>query len=937
MNPRFDLDADGIGRITFHDPVRAQNVLTEDVLGDLELAINRAYEAVANARLRALLVTSAIPGSFIAGADVGAITAVAAAGDRDRGAAISREVQVLFGRIADMPVPTIAAIQGVCLGGGTEIALACAYRVSDDDNRTRIGLPEVQLGILPGWGGTTRLPRLVGLRAALDLLLTGKPARVSKARRIGLVDKVFPRHQFRERCLDFAREVAGRERDMRAARRRVRRGAAGWLLDRTAPGRWLVLRMAAARVRKLTGGNYPAPPRILDVVRRGLRGGLSAGLDAEAEAIGDLIASPACRNLLFLFGRREAARKGPWSDGGRDAGVKRMAVIGAGQLGAGIAQLAAYNDLPVRMKDVRHEAVAGGLAYARSVFDGAVKRRRMRRRVAARKMGLMSGGVDYSGVALASVVVEAVVERMDVKQAVLREVEDVVAPEAVIVTNTSSLSVDEMASALKQPGRFAGMHFFHPVHRMPLVEVVAGEKTDADAIETVAGLAARLGKVPVITRDAPGFLVNRIIGPGLNEAGHLLQEGWDAVALDRVWTRFGMPMGPCRLIDTIGMEVAFHAGQALAAAFGDRLTPAPPLEALSRSGRPGQKGGRGFYLYEGGKPKGIDPSVYADMGLSSPRSGQDPVEARDRTILAMVNEAARVLEDGVVGSAADVDLGMIMGAGFPPFRGGLLTYADDRGLDEIAATLTSLRDAHGDRFQPTALLLRLAEAGETFHGAFPPGGAGAASVAGIVLAAGGSSRMGTPKALLDAGGMTFVARLVETLACGGCDPVVVVASAAAGGVADEVARSGARLVVNPGGEGGQIGSLRAGLAYLTGRADPPAAVAFTPVDNPAIAAATVRALIAAWRASRAAHTARASDASHAAIVLPRCGERRGHPVLADMAIAHEFHERGLPEGARTVVRRDPDRVIEVEVGDPGTVDDIDTPERYRERFPSASS
>ena len=740
MNPRFDLDADGIGRITFRDPVRAQNVLTEDVLGDLEVAIDQAYEAVADARLRALLVTSAIPGSFIAGADVGAITAVAAAGDRDRGAAISRQVQALFGRIADMPIPTIAAIQGVCLGGGTEIALACACRVSDDDDRTRIGLPEVQLGILPGWGGTTRLPRLVGLRAALDLLLTGKPARVSKARRIGLVDQVFPRHQFRERCLDFARDVGrgGRDapavrarrggRGARAAlarRRRARRGLAGWLLDRTAPGRWLVLRMAGARVRKLTGGNYPAPLRILDVVRRGLRGGLSAGLDAEAEAIGDLIASPACRNLLFLFRRREAARKGPWSHGGRDAGVKRMAVIGAGQLGAGIAQLAAYNDLPVRMKDVRHEAVAGGLAYARSVFDGAVKRRRMRRRDAARKMGLISGGVDYSGVALASVIVEAVVERMDVKQAVLREVEDVVAPDALIVTNTSSLSVDEMASALERPGRFAGMHFFHPVHRMPLVEVVAGEKTDADTVETVAAFAARLGKVPVITRDAPGFLVNRIIGPGLNEAGHLLQECWDAVALDRVWTRFGMPMGPCRLIDTIGMEVAFHAGQALAAAFGDRLAPAPTLEALARSGRPGQKGGRGFYLYEGGKPKGIDPSVYADMGLSPPRSGQDPVEARDRTILAMVNEAARVLADGVVRSAADVDLGMIMGAGFPPFRGGLLTYADGRGLDEITATLTSLRDAHGDRFEPSALLVRLAEAGETFHGAFPPDDGGA--------------------------------------------------------------------------------------------------------------------------------------------------------------------------------------------------------------------
>ena len=548
------------------------------------------------------------------------------------------------------------------------------------------------------------------------------------------MDQVFPRHQFRERCLDFARDVAdrnGQGRDARAASggrgRRAglapgRRGVVARLLDGTAPGRWLVLRMAARRVLRLTGGRYPAPVRILSVVRRGLRSGAAAGLRAEAEAIGDLIASPACRHLLGLFGWREAARKGPWSNGGRDAGVARVAVVGAGQLGAGIAQLAAYNDLPVRMKDVRHEAVAGGLAQARSVFDGAVKRRRLRRRDAMRKMALISGGLDYSGVALAGLVVEAVVERMDVKQAVLREVEAVVSPRAVIVTNTSSLSIDEMASVLERPGRFAGMHFFHPVHRMPLVEVVAGERTDADTIETVAALAVRLGKVPVITRDGPGFLVNRIIGPGLNEAGHLLDEGWDAAALDRVWTRFGMPMGPCRLIDTIGMEVAYHAGQALAAAFGDRLAPARSLTTLAKSNRPGRKGGRGFYLYEGARPKGIDPSVYADMGMSSPRSDPDPARARDRTILAMVNEAARVLEDGIVPSAADVDLGMIMGAGFPPFRGGLLKYADDRGLHEILATLSALHDAQGSRFEPSALLARLAEAGETFHGAFAPAG-----------------------------------------------------------------------------------------------------------------------------------------------------------------------------------------------------------------------
>ena len=400
-----------------------------------------------------------------------------------------------------------------------------------------------------------------------------------------------------------------------------------------------------------------------------------------------------------------------------------MAVIGAGQMGGGIAQVAAYNDLAVRMKDVRHEAVAGGLAHARSIFDGAVKRRSLRRRDAMRKMCLISGGLDYAGVGQADLVVEAVVERMDIKKAVLKEVEGVVAPDAVIATNTSSLSVDEMASVLDRPGRFAGMHFFGPVHRMPLVEVVTGEKTDADTIETIAALVVRMGKVPVVTRDGPGFLVNRILGLALNEAGHLLDEGCDVQALDRVWTDFGMPMGPCRLIDEVGLDIARHAGDALAAAFGERLAPSASLVALGESGRLGRKGGKGFYLYEGGKTKGFDRSVYADMGQSLRRVSLDPKRACDRIVLAMVNEAARILEDGIVASAADVDLGMVMGTGFPPFRGGLLRYADDRGLGEVLAAVEGFSSDVGSRFQPSALLVELARAGGTFHGALPAGSA----------------------------------------------------------------------------------------------------------------------------------------------------------------------------------------------------------------------
>ena len=399
--------------------------------------------------------------------------------------------------------------------------------------------------------------------------------------------------------------------------------------------------------------------------------------------------------------------------------VERMAVIGAGPMGGGIAQVAAYNDVPVRMKDIRHDAVAGGLAYARSVFDGAVRRRSLRPREAARRMGLISGGVDYSGVGRADVVIEAVVERLAVKEAVLREVEAVAAPGAVIASNTSSLSIDRMAAALEHPERFAGMHFFNPVHRMPLVEVVRGAKTDADTVETLAALAVRLGKVPVVTRDAPGFLVNRILGPCLNEAGHLLDEGWNARAVDRAWKDFGMPMGPFRLIDEVGIDVVSHAGNTMAETFGDRMIPAASLVALAESKRLGRKGGKGFYLYAKGKEKAFDPSVYADMRLSSARSTPDPEHVRDRLVLVMVNEAARVLEEGIVSSAADVDLGMVMGTGFPPFRGGLLKYADDRGVDDVARALSALRRTCGDRYEPTSLVVELARTGKTFHAAYP--------------------------------------------------------------------------------------------------------------------------------------------------------------------------------------------------------------------------
>lgn len=399
-------------------------------------------------------------------------------------------------------------------------------------------------------------------------------------------------------------------------------------------------------------------------------------------------------------------------------------------MGGGIGQLAAARGIRVYMKDIRHEAVTGGLQHARSLFDKAVSRRRMTKLEAAQAQERISGGLEYHGLSGADLVVEAIVEKMDVKRAVLREAEAHVSPDCVLATNTSSLSVGEMAEALEHPERFCGMHFFNPVHRMPLVEVIRGPRTSDEAIATVYRLSVELGKVPVVVGDGPGFLVNRILGPYLNEAGFLLEDVGSVEVIDRVAREFGMPMGPLRLIDEVGIDVSGHAGASLHAGLGDRLAPSPVLLALGETGRLGRKGGLGFYRYEKGKEKDVDPGLYAALGLPAPTSSkgapaEDTVrEIRRRLVVAMLNEAARILDDGIVTAARDVDLAMIMGTGFPPFRGGLMRFADTLHPRGVLDRVRALQDRYGDRFAPAPLLVRLAETDRSFYQAFPgPAGA----------------------------------------------------------------------------------------------------------------------------------------------------------------------------------------------------------------------
>ena len=714
-SPEFEVDAAGVGWITFSDPDRSLNVLTEPVMLRFGETLDEARAAAREGRAKVVVIRSGKPDTFIPGADVEGIASVE---DPVEAETKIRLGQAIYDEVETLAVPTVAAIHGMCVGGGVEMSLACDYRVLSDAKRTTLHLPEVLLGILPAWGGTTRLPRLIGLQAALDMLLTGKSVPAKKAKRIGLVSEVLPADLFEQKTREFALRVASDPASGTPKKRKLLTRA----LDDTVLGRRIVLRTARKRVLADTGGHYPAPLRILDILADNLGKSVEESLAAEARAAAELLVSPVCKNLLHVFHMREAARKGKRLGEG-DApsrGVTSLGVLGAGVMGGGIAQLAAYNGIRVYMKDIRHHAVTGGLQHARSLFDKAVERRKMSSREADQHMELISGGVEFHGLSGAGVVIEAIVEKMDVKRVVLRETEGHLADDSILATNTSSLSVSEMAEALERPERFCGMHFFNPVHRMPLVEVIRGERSSDEVIATVYGLALRLGKVPVVVGDGPGFLVNRILGPYLNEAGFLLGDGAPIAEIDRVAMEFGMPMGPLRLVDEVGIDVSGHAGASLHQALGSRLAPSPVLLALGKTGRLGRKGGSGFYRYENGREKEIDETVYAALGsVVPPQREVADSEIRDRLVIAMINEAARLLEDGIVAAAEDVDLAMIMGTGFPPFRGGLLRFADTLHPRGLLDGVKELQDAHGDRYGPAPLIERLAADDRGFYEAFP--------------------------------------------------------------------------------------------------------------------------------------------------------------------------------------------------------------------------
>ncbi len=697
-------------RVIFDLPGEKVNKLSSSVMVELQQVVDDISQ---DSHCEVVSFESAKKDIFIAGADIAELQSI----DSQEVAREKAQLgQQLFSRIADLPQTTVAIIDGACVGGGCELALACDFRLATDNSKTNIGLPEVKLGIIPGWGGTQRLPRLVGLPEALKIILPGKTVNAAKAKKINLVDQVVSAALIDEERRSFVQKL--RDKSFRTALRNKRkaRGSLARCMQivlATPAARYFIIKQARKGVMKTSKGFYPAPLAVLDVLSE--KCSFSEGLERELQAFSELAVTDIAKNLVGLYFLNEEMKREHGSEfSGAINSPKSAAVLGAGVMGGGIAWLMSQQGLSARMKDISWDAIAQGYAQANRYFSQLKKHRRIKPRQIERAMNRIGGSIDYSGFSRVDLAVEAVVENMEVKKQVLAETESYLPDSALLCSNTSALSISEMASVLKRPENFCGMHFFNPVNRMPLVEIVSGKQTSAESLARAVAVVKELGKSPVVVQDCPGFLVNRILLPYMNEGAYLLQEGADIEQIDQALTGFGMPMGPFQLADQVGIDVGYKVARILEEGYGIRMATCPLLATIyDEMHLLGKKGGAGFYRYKG-KDVTVNPAIVRAAAPDKPRYFSDS-EIIYRLMLIMVNEAACCLHEQVVESPGQLDFAMIMGTGFPPWRGGLCRWADSVGLEKIVEKCANLDAVIEERYQVSPYLRELATSGRGFY------------------------------------------------------------------------------------------------------------------------------------------------------------------------------------------------------------------------------
>lgn len=718
---------DNVCIVDFHDESKSLNAFSRDILADLDQIL---AQALATPNIAGLVFTSSKPACFAAGVDISIFDTLTT---QQAGEEASRALHNVFQKFADANVPTVAAINGVCLGGGLELALACHYRICSSHSSTQLGLPEIQLGLLPGGGGTQRLPRVIGVAPALDLILTGKKVDPKKALKLDLVSEVVPENQLLLKAVQLCRSSQPVSLDKK-------RSALGFLgqmkvadasnidmqklaLETNPIGRTIIERKTLEQIEKNTKGFYPAPKKALEALMKGISRPLAEGLKIEAKLFGDLVVTPESRSLVHIFRMITAAKKNPFDADAQKAaretvleplqdGSTFVGMLGAGLMGSGIATVLSEKNIRCGLLDRDGSGLQRGLKMVQSYFDDRMRKRRIKKFDRDAAMGRVLPTTAMESLGGVPFIIEAVFEDLAVKHDMIKKCEATLHnDDFIFASNTSSLPISRIAAAARKPENVVGMHFFSPVPKMPLVEIITTAKTSPRAASAAFEIANKMGKNIIVVKDGPGFYTTRILAFLIAEALNILSEGASIESIDSALEKFGMPVGPITLLDEVGIDVGAHIITVLNEAFADRLQIPPELSAIIAEDRKGRKNGRGFYIYVDGKKDKPDTSVYKHLKHGDDRKQFDQKDIADRCMYVFMNEAARCLDEGIIDSTDVGDLGAIFGLGFPPFLGGPFHYAQQIGYARVSQTLAQMADKYGSRFAPTAHWARAARSG----------------------------------------------------------------------------------------------------------------------------------------------------------------------------------------------------------------------------------